>query len=105
MLFRATDSHVQTIASAIQCRCKIEVNYGGGSRLLEPHAVGIGQQGQYLLRAFQVSGYSRAGQAAGWKLFRVDEMSEVLRLEDRFAQPRAKYVRGDRHMLRILAQV
>ena len=105
MLFRATDAYVQTIASAIQRRCKISAWYGGGLRTLEPHAIGIGGSGQYLLRAFQVSGYSRAGQQMGWKLLRVDEMSDVDCLDEPFLSPRPQYVRGDRHMQRILSQV
>lgn len=105
MLLRATDVYVQTVVTAVLSKRKIYTWYGGGYRTLEPHAIGIGGEGQYLLRGFQVSGYSRSRQQMGWKLLRVDEMSDVVCLEEGFWVPRPQYVRGDRHMRRILAQV
>jgi predicted DNA-binding transcriptional regulator YafY len=76
------------------------VHYFPGERIIEPHAVGYGREGQLLLRAYQVEGASESGEPVHWKLFRLDRC-EALEIEDAtFDGPREGYRRGDSAMKR-----
>ena len=46
------------ICTAINERRLLEIFYDPGSRIIEPHALGLGSDRNELLRAFQVSGAS-----------------------------------------------
>lgn len=86
------------ICQAIRERRLIRLSYGWGSRLVEPHAYGVNDNGHELLRVFQISGASDSGQRFGWKLLRVDEIGTLLVLDDHFDAPRQGYRRGDSAM-------
>ena len=51
--------------------------YHGGVREVEPYVYGRDADGNELLRGFQVRGASRSGEAAGWKMFHVEDMTSV----------------------------
>jgi hypothetical protein len=85
------------IIDAIQERRRLFVDYDPGHRVIEPHAFGLGSDGQELLRAFQVSGATHGGDPHNWKMFRCDEI-RVLGDAGSFEGPRPGYRRGDRHM-------
>jgi predicted DNA-binding transcriptional regulator YafY len=93
-------NHVEIITSAIETRKRLSIQYNPGGRLIEPHAVGIGSSGQYLLRAFQVSGVSASGEHINWKLLRLDRLESVEVTEEIFPGPRPEYKRGDKAMTR-----
>jgi len=61
---------------------KLTIWYGGGARLIEPHAYGLSKKGKELLKAFQVSGHSNSGHPTGWKTFRVDRITALLPADD-----------------------
>lgn len=89
---------VADIRSAIQAiRCLL-IDYDPGQRLIEPHALGYGSDGQLLLRAYQVSGASASGEHEHWKLFRVDRIRNISEDVAPSAAPRDGYKRGDRAM-------
>ena len=50
----------QNICSAIRDKKIIAFYYDGGLRKIEPHCHGITKKGNKVLRAFQISGYSRS---------------------------------------------
>ena len=89
------------ICDAIRERRLIRFYYDGGQREVEPHCYGQGKSGHDLLRGYQVSGVSRSGEAVGWKLFRVDEMTGLSASADRFSAARAGYDRFDDAMTQV----
>lgn len=88
------------ISTAIEERKRLEINYDPGDRVVEPHAVGYGSEGQILLRAFQVSGVSKSGEHENWKLLRVDRLKAANDNGETFPGPREGYKKGDKAMTR-----
>ena len=89
---------LQTLQNAIENRLLVEIDYEPGLRTIEPHALGRGKQGQFLLRAFQVDGASASGETPHWKLFRVDRIRAADSNGASFKGPRPEYRRGDKAM-------
>ena len=87
-----------TICSAIDSRSVISFYYNGGIRVAEPFCHGSGKQGQDLLRAYQIDGYSESGNSVGWKLFRVDQMADVEKIDKQFSGSRPLYDPSDSAM-------
>jgi predicted DNA-binding transcriptional regulator YafY len=94
------------LTAAIEGRRLVSIWYDPGVRVVEPHALGYGSDGQLLLRAFQVAGASASDQPVHWKLFRLDRIKDA-KLNGRvFRKPRPEYQRDDRAMTRgIIAQI
>ena len=91
---------------AIESRRLVSLWYDPGVRLVEPHALGFGSNGQLLLRAFQVDGASASRQYFNWKLFRLDRMRDASLSGGAFPAPRPEYKRDDFVMKRgIIAQL
>ena len=87
-----------TIQNAIHNCHRLQVSYEPGSRVIEPHAVGYGSDGQLLLRAFQVSGVSASGEHHDWKLLRLDKLMSANNNGQVFDGPRPGYRKGDKAM-------
>lgn len=79
------------ICQAIRERRLLRLNYDPGSRTIEPHAHGESKDGNELLRAYQTAGASASGEHENWKLFRVDRITSLELLAERFAGPRTGY--------------
>ncbi len=94
------------LTAAIAGRRLVSFWYDPGVRVVEPHALGYGSDGQVLLRAFQVAGASASDHPVHWKLFRLDRIRDA-KLNGRvFSKPRPEYQRDDRVMTRgIIAQI
>jgi predicted DNA-binding transcriptional regulator YafY len=88
----------ELINQAILSRSLVELYYDGGTRLVEPHCLGITTAGNYALRAYQIRGYSKSGERMGWKLFDLSKASNVQVLAEKFEGPRHGYQRGDKAM-------
>jgi predicted DNA-binding transcriptional regulator YafY len=94
------------LIAAIDGRRLVSIWYDPGVRVVEPHALGYGSDGQVLLRAFQVAGASSSGQPVHWKLFRLDRITDAKLNGRAFRKPRPEYQRDDSAMTRgIIAQV
>jgi len=94
------------LTAAIEGRRLVSIWYDPGVRVVEPHALGYGSDGQVLLRAFQVAGATESGQPVHWKLFRLDRIKDAKLSGRSFRKPRPDYQRDDRVMTRgIIAQV
>ena len=91
---------LQTIRDAIQTRKRLTITYDPGGRLVEPHCLGVGSDGQVLLRAFQVAGASASGEPAHWKLLRVDRIRQLRATDETFDGPRPQYNPNDKAMTR-----
>ena len=86
------------IRDAIRRRVMLRVNYDPGERLVEPHTYGESKDGNFLLRAFQVSGASQSNEHVNWKLFRIDRMVSVSLSDQTFSGPRPDYNPDDKAM-------
>lgn len=87
------------LESAIRERRVIHFDYFPGPRVIEPHALGYGKDGQLLLRAFQTAGASESGEHANWKLFRIDRAAGAEIAGAVFSAPRPGYRPGDKAMV------
>ncbi len=91
---------IAVIASAITERHTIQLFYEPGLRIVEPHSLGYGSDGQVLCRAFRTEGASASGEHVNWKLFRLDRASNVSLAGHRFEGPRPEYKQGDKAIKR-----
>ncbi len=55
----------------------LRFNYGGHPRTVEPQLVGLHENGEPLLVAFQTGGTSSTGAVPGWRTFRTSDMDAV----------------------------
>jgi len=83
----------------------IRFYYDGGYRLAEPHCYGVSKDGNELLRAYQTGGYSESNNPMGWKLFRLDELSNLSTTEDSFTNSRLQYDPNDKAMASIYSRL
>src|SRR5215510_620770 len=88
------------LITAIEGRRLVSLWYDPGLRVVEPHALGYGSDGQLLLRAFQIEGASASNQSFNWKLFRLDRMRDASFNGRSFPAPRPDYKRDDSVMKR-----
>lgn len=92
------------ICNAIHRRHRLAFGYDGGTRIVEPYALGVGEGGRLLLRAYQVRGHSPS-RDVGWKLFRVDEIEDLTTLDETFTSPQPGYLRNDPTMAKIICEI
>lgn len=85
----------------------------GYYRNVEPYVLGISKAGNLVLRAWQTNlSSSVTGSKPNWRLFRLDGISEVLPVPQKFTddiatlkRTRPGYNQGDREMTKIIASV
>lgn len=94
-----------TICSAIRSKRVIRFFYDGGFRTVEPFCHGESKDGNALLRAYQRAGYSQSGQAVGWKLFRLDNISNLAVTDETFSGSRLEYNPEDPAMTMIHCRI
>ena len=87
-----------------QGKC-LELRYDGFSRIVEVHAVGTSEEGNDLMRVWQVRGGSVSNERTGWKLLRLDEAFGASVTNEESKAPRSGYKRGDKAMRIITSQV
>ncbi len=78
---------IEEIRNAISAKNIIEFDYGGHSRVVEPHVLGI-NQGQYGVLVYQVGGSSSSGSPLGWRRMFIDGISGYCLTDDEFDGPR-----------------
>lgn len=99
------DKMVNFLKSAVEHRITLRLDYPPGMRQVEPHALGLSADGNYLLRVWQTEGASESGEHVNWKLLRVDRIGATLAYGPTF-KIRDGYKQGDRVMKGgIIAQV
>ena len=72
----------------------LRFNYAGHARIVEPQLVGIHENGEPLLVAFQTGGTSGTGAVPGWRTFRISEMEAVEIGEESFPGLRLDFLVG-----------
>jgi hypothetical protein len=86
-----------------QGKC-LELRYDGFSRIVEVHAVGTSEEGNDLMRVWQVRGGSVSNERSGWKLLRLDEAFGAHLTDEESEAPRKGYKCGDKAMMFIDCQ-
>lgn len=74
----------QLLVLAICEQSVLKFIYNGQIRLVEPQTYGVSTTGKEVLRAYQISGGSRAGVARMAKLFEVAKMKDLERTDKTF---------------------
>lgn len=103
--FRGIGMRTETPCEALRLGRCLEIGYDGFSRIVEVHAVGFSEEGNGLMRVWQVSGGSVSGERTGWKLLRLDEATSYGVTEDPSLAPRKGYRRGDKALARIVCEL
>ncbi len=84
---------------------RLELRYDGYSRVVEVHAVGSTQDGNDIMRVWQVRGGSNSGERTGWKIMRLDGTFSAHVSDEKSEAPRRGYARGDKAMQHIYCQI
>ncbi len=91
---------------AIQNRLQMELNYNNeGVRLVEPYCFGRSTAGNFVLRVYQIEGYTTSI-IPGWKLLDLSKITDLKILSDSFdPADREDYQIGDKSMDTIFIQI
>ena len=99
-------SNLSTINEAIESLRLVTFQYQGGLRRVEPFLTGAHRStGNDSLRAWFVSGVSKSGQYNTWKMYTIDQMSDIQILDETFTNTRPGYDPDDDHMSSVYAHV
>lgn len=71
------------VRDAIAGQRLLELSYDGGTRVVEPHVLGL-VGGRPEVMVYQVRGFSRSGGIPEWRRFFLDDVSRVRVLEEPF---------------------
>ena len=93
------------IKAAIENKLVIEFYYKNDLRKVEPFVLGIANNGNILLRAFQVGGESTDSSSYSWKLFTVNKISELRLSGENFRGERTLYNPNDSVFNEIYARI
>jgi hypothetical protein len=94
------------VCLAIQSKKIIKFYYKGGTRFVEPFCYGIHRTtGNEVLRGYQIGGYSESGETQGWKLYRDEEISELVITDDAFSGSRPNYNPNDKAMRSVYCSI
>src|ERR1700674_881338 len=96
---------VHTSCEALRSGHVLELRYDGYSRFVEVHDVGFTEDDNPIVRAWQVSGGIGNNETVGWKLLRLDEVSEAVTTHHPSLAPREGYRPGDPIMKGITCQL
>ncbi|MFI4921163.1 MAG: hypothetical protein ACHQAZ_05950 [Gammaproteobacteria bacterium] len=83
--------HDDTIRSAIETRCLLQICYHDHYRVVEPNAYGVDPEGHPVLLAYQVAGGGGRDNGIGWRKLHTTAMVQVNRLTMTFLGPRPHY--------------
>jgi hypothetical protein len=75
---------IETILEAMDWPQLIIFRYGDSDRVVAPFVVGVGSDGNPLLRGYQLEGLSRSGKSVGWRVFQVYKMENIENHQDYF---------------------
>jgi hypothetical protein len=93
------------VCEAIRTLSRIEFDYQGKHRVVEPYCHGVSTRGLEVMRAVQVGGQSGSGGLGYGKLWSVDEMVNAHVLDERFDPDDPNYNPDDTAMKTIHCRV
>ena len=92
------------LAQAVREHRIVRFYYNGLRRTVEPHVYGVNTAGHEALSAYQTGGFSRSSDRAGWRMFLVSDIQNLIVEDTTFERTRPGYNPGDSGMTRIFAQ-
>lgn len=93
---------IDAACSALRQRRVLELTYEGRGRSVEVHAVGYSKIGHPVMRVWQLSGQTTVGEQPGWRLMRLDEVTDAALSDEPSSAPRPGYKPGDPALERII---
>lgn len=104
---KSVDSRLEKLTAAIHNQHLVMARYHGVNRVWQPYALGLGSDGQPLLRVFEVTKAGSpipANELQQWKLMRVDRV-ESLKVTGTGFTAKPEYRQPDKAMTQIIATV
>jgi hypothetical protein len=93
----------EIICTAIKSRLVIQFRYEGELRIVEPFVLGYHKNaGNLVLRSYRVGGYSKSDRESPWRLFDVNNITELILTDIKAQSVREYYNPNDKHMSEIL---
>lgn len=90
---------------AVQERLVVRFTYDGRPRVVEPHAYGIGPDGEPVLHGYQTDGESVSGGLPGWRTFAARRIVDISLTTERFPAARPDHVEGRPRLNPLWAEV
>jgi predicted DNA-binding transcriptional regulator YafY len=94
-----------SVCDAITRRNLLMFGYRGVVRVVEPHLYGRTTAGNEALSAWMREGWSRTDPEGGWRMFRLDELTDLSVLPEQFSGPRPDFNPDDRHFMEVFCRV
>jgi len=96
----------ELLCQAIEKRRMVTFQYHWHFREVEPYLVGTHEEeGEMMVRTFQVGGESESGGLPDWRLFRLERMSDVNVTDECFQPRRSQYEPNDPDLIDPVCQV
>lgn len=89
------------LCRAIARRELLMFAYRGSVRVAEPHLYGVTTTGREAVSAWMRPGWSRTDPDGGWRMFLLEELSELAVLPERFAGAREGFNPADPHFVEV----
>ena len=93
------------VCDAIGRRNLMMFGYRGTVRVVEPHLYGRTTAGNEALSAWMRAGWSRTDPEGGWRMFRLDELTDLSVLPELFSGARPDFNPSDRHFSEVFCRV
>ncbi len=93
------------IINAINQKQLLSVTYDNIERVIEPHVYGKAANGKEYLRCYQVKGGHKSSTKHDWDLLEVSKVTSLSETGDCFLNARPDYVRVDKVIKTIYAQL
>ena len=94
----------QTIIDAIHNKKRLSFSNSGVLRTVKPQAYGVTIEGKEVLRCYQVHG-NTTFDSQNWELLDIAQISSICETQQHFLNPRPGYIRDDKTMEKIYAQI
>ena len=93
----------EIICNAIKNRTVIQFDYEGHQRIVEPFTLGYHKDtGNLVFSAYRVGGYTKSHSEPPWRLYKVNQMSEIGITNQKAATFRSDYNPNDSRMSQII---
>jgi hypothetical protein len=89
------------ICEAIACKRLLQFIYQNHERVVEPHLLGRASSGHDIVSGYFVRGYSESQQEPGWRFYKLNDVTLLSMLDERFPGPREGYDPKDPRMQKV----
>jgi hypothetical protein len=93
------------VCDAIARQSLLMFGYAGVVRVVEPHVYGRTTAGHEAISAWMREGWSRVDPEGGWRMFRLDAVTDLQLLPEHFAGPRPGFNPRDPHFSEVFCVV